>query len=39
MTLLRFRSIVLACLLGIALYLAVVLLERLTLRWSPSTSG
>jgi NitT/TauT family transport system permease protein len=31
-------GIVLACLLGIALYLAVVALERLTLRWVPSTS-
>jgi NitT/TauT family transport system permease protein len=30
-------GILLACLLGIALYLAVVALERLTLRWVPST--
>lgn len=32
-------GIMLACLLGIALYLSVVLLERLALRWNPSTSG
>jgi NitT/TauT family transport system permease protein len=31
-------GILLACLLGIALYLAVAALERLTLRWVPSTS-
>lgn len=31
-------GIVLACLLGIALYVAVAALERLTLRWAPSTS-
>jgi NitT/TauT family transport system permease protein len=31
-------GIVLACLLGIALYLAVSAVERLTLRWVPSTS-
>lgn len=31
-------GIFLACLLGIALYLAVAGLERLTLRWVPSTS-
>jgi len=31
-------GIVLACLLGIALYLAVALIERLALRWVPSTS-
>ena len=31
-------GIVVACLLGIALYLAVAALERLTLRWVPSTS-
>ena len=31
-------GIVLACLLGIALYVAVSLIERLTLRWVPSTS-
>ncbi len=31
-------GIVLACLLGIALYVAVAALERLTLRWVPSTS-
>jgi NitT/TauT family transport system permease protein len=31
-------GILLACLLGIALYLAVSALERLTLRWVPSTS-
>jgi NitT/TauT family transport system permease protein len=31
-------GIVLACLLGIALYLAVAALERLALRWVPSTS-
>ncbi len=31
-------GIVLACLLGIALYLAVSVVERLTLRWVPSTS-
>ena len=30
-------GIVLACLLGIALYLAVAAIERLTLRWVPST--
>ena len=38
----RFREawagIVMACLLGIALYLAVAAIERLTLRWVPSTS-
>jgi len=31
-------GVLLACLLGIALYLAVAALERLTLRWVPSTS-
>jgi NitT/TauT family transport system permease protein len=31
-------GILLACLLGIALYLAVAALERLTLRWVPSTT-
>ena len=31
-------GILLACLLGIALYLAVTAIERLTLRWVPSTS-
>jgi NitT/TauT family transport system permease protein len=31
-------GIVLACLLGIALYIAIAALERLTLRWVPSTS-
>lgn len=31
-------GIFLACLLGIALYVAVAALERLTLRWAPSTS-
>jgi NitT/TauT family transport system permease protein len=31
-------GIVLACMLGIALYLAVSAVERLTLRWVPSTS-
>jgi NitT/TauT family transport system permease protein len=31
-------GILLACLLGIALYLAVSAIERLTLRWVPSTS-
>jgi NitT/TauT family transport system permease protein len=31
-------GIVLACLLGIALYVAVAAIERLTLRWVPSTS-
>jgi NitT/TauT family transport system permease protein len=31
-------GVLLACLLGIALYLAVAGLERLTLRWVPSTS-
>jgi NitT/TauT family transport system permease protein len=31
-------GILLACLLGIALYLAVAAAERLTLRWVPSTS-
>jgi NitT/TauT family transport system permease protein len=31
-------GILLACLLGISLYLAVSALERLTLRWVPSTS-
>jgi NitT/TauT family transport system permease protein len=31
-------GIFLACLLGLALYVAVALLERLTLRWVPSTS-
>jgi NitT/TauT family transport system permease protein len=31
-------GILMACLLGIALYLAVALVERLTLRWAPSTS-
>jgi NitT/TauT family transport system permease protein len=31
-------GIFLACLLGIALYVAVAALERLTLRWVPSTS-
>jgi NitT/TauT family transport system permease protein len=31
-------GIVLACLLGIALYVAVSAIERLTLRWVPSTS-
>ena len=31
-------GILLACLLGIALYLAVSAVERLTLRWVPSTS-
>ena len=31
-------GIVVACLFGLALYLAVVALERLTLRWVPSTS-
>jgi NitT/TauT family transport system permease protein len=31
-------GILMACLLGIALYLAVALVERLTLRWVPSTS-
>jgi NitT/TauT family transport system permease protein len=31
-------GIVLACLLGIALYIAVAAIERLTLRWVPSTS-
>ena len=31
-------GILVACLLGIALYLAVALIERLTLRWVPSTS-
>jgi NitT/TauT family transport system permease protein len=31
-------GILLACLLGIALYLAVSALERLTLRWVPSTT-
>jgi hypothetical protein len=27
-----------ACLLGLALYVAVAAIERLTLRWVPSTS-
>jgi NitT/TauT family transport system permease protein len=31
-------GIVMACLLGIALYVAVSLLERVVLRWTPSTS-
>jgi NitT/TauT family transport system permease protein len=31
-------GILLACLLGLALYIAVAALERLTLRWVPSTS-
>jgi NitT/TauT family transport system permease protein len=31
-------GIVMACLLGISLYLAVAAIERLTLRWVPSTS-
>jgi NitT/TauT family transport system permease protein len=31
-------GILVACLLGIALYLAVAAIERLTLRWVPSTS-
>jgi ABC-type nitrate/sulfonate/bicarbonate transport system permease component len=31
-------GIFLACLLGLALYIAVAALERLTLRWVPSTS-
>ena len=31
-------GILLACLLGLALYAAVAILERLTLRWAPSTS-
>ena len=31
-------GILMACLLGMALYLAVAALERLTLRWVPSTS-
>jgi NitT/TauT family transport system permease protein len=31
-------GIFLACLLGLALYIAVAVLERLTLRWVPSTS-
>ena len=31
-------GVFLACLFGIALYLAVAILERLTLRWVPSTS-
>jgi len=38
----RFREawagILMACLLGIALYLAIAAIERLTLRWAPSTS-
>ena len=31
-------GILLACVLGLALYIAVAVLERLTLRWVPSTS-
>ena len=31
-------GIVVACLMGLVLYVAVALLERLTLRWVPSTS-
>jgi NitT/TauT family transport system permease protein len=31
-------GITMACLLGIALYVAVSLAERLVLRWTPSTS-
>jgi NitT/TauT family transport system permease protein len=31
-------GIVVACLLGLVLYIAVAILERLTLRWIPSTS-
>jgi NitT/TauT family transport system permease protein len=31
-------GVVLACLFGIALYVAVAILERITLRWAPSTS-
>jgi NitT/TauT family transport system permease protein len=31
-------GIALACVFGIALYVAVAILERLTLRWTPSTS-
>jgi ABC-type nitrate/sulfonate/bicarbonate transport system permease component len=30
-------GIVMVCLFGIALYVAVAILERLTLRWVPST--
>src|SRR2546421_1487678 len=35
---LAWAGVFLACLFGIALYLAVAILERLTLRWVPSTS-
>jgi NitT/TauT family transport system permease protein len=31
-------GIVVACLMGLALYVAVAAIERLTLRWVPSTS-
>jgi ABC-type nitrate/sulfonate/bicarbonate transport system permease component len=31
-------GIVVACLLGLVLYIGVAIVERLTLRWLPSTS-